>query len=104
MTIVERVFADGELPVTARGFGRDTVPLGWQERTHVHGLRRTDSGIEFGTWLPRGTVLRQGDCFVLDAAAVVASVVERPEPVFVIEPASSQEWALFAHQIGNRHQ
>ena len=31
-------------------------------------------------------------------------MVERPEPVFVIEPRHASEWALFAYHIGNRHQ
>ncbi|HYM22319.1 MAG TPA: hypothetical protein VEU08_03900, partial [Vicinamibacterales bacterium] len=29
---------------------------------------------------------------------------ERAEPVFVIEPQTAAEWALFAYHIGNRHQ
>jgi urease accessory protein len=60
--------------------------------------------MEFGTSLPRGTVLRGGDCLVLEDARLVVTVVERPEPVFVIEPRSASEWALFAYHIGNRHQ
>jgi urease accessory protein len=104
MTIIERVFTESELPATCRGFARDTVTLGWEDRTHVHGRRRTDGGVEFGTSLPRGTVLRAGDCLVLDADRLVVTVVERPEPVLVIEPRTPSEWALFAYHIGNRHQ
>jgi urease accessory protein len=104
LTVVERVHKSGELPDEARAFARDTVTLGWEDRTHVHGRRRTDSGVEFGTALPRGTVLRAGDCFVLDAERLVVSIVERGEPVFVIEPRSPHEWGLFAYHIGNRHQ
>lgn len=104
MTIVERVFKESELPNSARAFTRDTVTLGWEDRTHVHGRRRTDGGLEFGTALPRGTVLRAGDCLPLDSERVLVVVVEREEPVFVIEPRSAPEWALFAYHIGNRHQ
>src|SRR5476651_876932 len=104
MTIVERVVAERELPEAARGFSRDTVTLGWEDRTHVHGRRRTDGGVEFGTALPRGTVLRVGDYLVLDGERVVVAVVERDEAVFVIEPRTAPEWALFAYHIGNRHQ
>ena len=104
MTIVERVFAERELPEDARGLARDTVTLGWEDRTHVHGRRRTDGGVEFGTALPRGTVLRAGDYLILDAERLVVAVVERVEPVFVIQPRSAPEWALFAYHIGNRHQ
>jgi len=49
-------------------------------------------------------VLRAGDCFVLDDERRVVMVVERPEAVFVIEPRTPPEWALFAYHIGNRHQ
>ena len=104
MVIVERVCREGDIPDAARGYTRDTVTLGWEDRTHVHGRRRTDGGVEFGTSLPRGTVLRAGDCFVLDEPRLIVAVVERPEPVFVIEPRTPQEWALFAYHIGNRHQ
>ena len=60
--------------------------------------------MEFGTSLPRGAVLREGECLVLDAERLVVAVRERPEPVFVIEPGSAPDWALFAYHIGNRHQ
>ena len=39
----------------------------------------------------------------LDEAKMVVVVVERPEPVFLIEPHAPQEWGLFAYHIGNRH-
>jgi urease accessory protein len=104
MTVAERIWKLDELPAAARAFARDTVTLGWEDRTHAHGRRRTDGGVEFGTALPRGAVLRAGDCFVLDEERLVVSVVERPEAVFVIEPGAAAEWALFAYHIGNRHQ
>jgi urease accessory protein len=104
VVIVEQVFKETELPESSRGFARDTVTLGWEDRTHVHGRRRTDGGVEFGTSLPRGSVLRDGDRLVLDAERLVVAVVERAEPVFVVEPRSPQEWGLFAYHIGNLHQ
>jgi len=104
MIVIERVYKGGELPAGARSYGRDTITLGWEDRIQARGRRRTDGGIEFATALPRGTVLHAGDCFVLDAAPLVAVIVERPEPVFVIAPRTPAEWALYAYQIGNRHQ
>ena len=101
MTIVEQSPEERLAGATARA---TRVTLGWEDRTHVHGRRRTDGGVEFGTALPRGTVLRAGDCLVLDAERLVVAVVERAEPVFVIEPRDAPEWALFAYHIGNRHQ
>jgi urease accessory protein len=104
MTVVERTHREDALPQAARGYARDTITLGWEDRVHVHGRRRSDGGVGFGTALPRGTVLRGGDCLIVHDARTVVTVVERPEPVFVIEPQTSQEWGLFAYQIGNRHQ
>ena len=104
MDIAERVYREPDIPERARQFKRDSVTLGWEDRTHVHGRRRTDGGVEFGTALPRGTVLRAGDCLVLDADQLIVVVAERPEPVFVVEPGTAPEWALFAYHIGNRHQ
>ena len=104
MDVVERTYREHELPESARAYGRDTITLGWEDRLHGHGRRRSDRGVDFGTSLPRAAVLRGGDCFVLDMARVVVAVVERSEPVFLIEPRSPQEWGLFAYHIGNRHQ
>src|ERR1051325_12178659 len=100
MTIVDRVTRHDAPP----DFGADSITLGWEERTRVHGRRTSDGGVEFATSLPRGTVLRDGDCFVLDAERLVVTVRERAEAVFVVEPRRAGEWALFAYHIGNRHQ
>jgi urease accessory protein len=104
MTIVERVHCESQLPAPARAYARDTITLGWEDRLQGHGRRRTDGGIDFGLSLPRGSILRAGDYLVLDAESAIVAVVERPEAVFVIEPRSASEWALWAYHIGNRHQ
>lgn len=104
MVIVERTYSAADLPESARAHARDTITLGWEDRVQAHGRRRSDRGVEFGLSLPRGTVLHAGDWFVLDADRRIVEVVERPEPVFVIEPRSAPEWALYAYHIGNRHQ
>src|SRR5215813_10428934 len=92
------------LSAAVAGYARDTITLGWEDRVHGRGRRRSDDGLVFGLALPRGTILRGGDCLVLDEAKTVVVVVERPEPVFLIEPRSPQEWGLYAYHIGNRHQ
>jgi urease accessory protein UreE len=104
MFVAEKIYTESSLPEAARSYPRDTVTLGWEDRTHAHGRRRTDGGVEFATSLPRGTSLCAGDCFVLDNPRLVVTVVEKLEPVFVIQPHSPAEWALFAYHIGNRHQ
>jgi urease accessory protein len=104
LTIIEQTYREDTLPGTTRGYARDTLTLGWEDRRHVHGRRQSDGGIAIGLSLPRGTMLRGGDCVVVAEARTVIVVVERPEPVFLIEPRTPQEWGLFAYQIGNRHQ
>jgi len=104
LTVIERTHRKDALPAAARGYARDTITLGWEDRLHVHGRRQSDGGVAFGLSLPRGTILRGGDCIVVNDVKTVVMVVERPEPVFLVEPHTPQEWGLYAYQIGNRHQ
>ena len=90
------------LPDAAREAGLDTITLGWEERAKTRARRRSDGGTEFATALPRATVLRQDDCFVLPG--LIVRVVERLEPVYVIDPRTPEEWGLFAYHLGNNHQ
>jgi urease accessory protein len=104
LPIARAIHRPDTLPDAARACPSDTVTLGWEERLRARARRRSDGGVEFATALERGTVLRGGDCFVLEQPAIVVAVVERPEPVFVIVPRTPAEWALFAYHIGNCHQ
>lgn len=104
LPVADRVYREPDLPASSRSYGRDSLTLVWDERVKPHARRRSDGGLEFGTALPRGTVLRLGDCLVLDAAGVVVVIREQLEPVFIIEPRTPREWGLVAYQIGNRHQ
>ena len=104
LPVAEAAYREESLPSSARGFRRDTITLGWEDRLKTRGRRRSDGGLEFGTSLPRGTVLGAGDRLVLDGARAIVEVVERLEPVFVIEPRDASEWGLFAYHIGNGHQ
>jgi urease accessory protein len=104
MVVIEDVYRHSDLPESIRSYARDTLTLGWEDRARAHGRRTSDGGVEFGTSLPRGTTLRGGDAFVLEEQRLVVTIVERPEPVFVIRPRTPEEWALYAYQIGNRHQ
>src|SRR5215471_14765564 len=98
--VVEQIHHEDALPPTARGYARDTLTLGWEDRLRVRGGRQSDGGVAFSVSLPRGTILRGGDCLVLDGAKTVVAVVERPEPVFLIEPRTPHEWGLYAYHIG----
>ena len=104
LPVVEAVCDRAALPPGSEGYARDTITLAWEERLRARGRRRSDGGFDFGTALPRGTVLRAGDCFVITDARLTIEVVEQLEAVFIIEPASSREWGLFAYHIGNGHQ
>ena len=104
LPVADAIYRQDTLPDAARVFSRDTIALGWEDRLKTRGRRRSDEGLEFGTSLPRGSVLRAGDCLVIEPARTVVQVVERLEPAFVVEPQTAAEWGLFAYHIGNGHQ
>lgn len=103
LPIVTSVCRERDLPRTS-DMARGTVTLGWEDRLKARGRRRSDQGLEFATALPRGSVLQDGDWFVLGTPPIVIRVIERKEQVLVVHPASAAEWALFAYHIGNSHQ
>ena len=93
------------MPADAQsGYTHDTITLGWEDRLKGRGRRRSDRGVEFGTTLPRGTVLRGGDALFVEALRLLVVIIERPEPVLVITPLNATEWGLFGYHIGNSHQ
>jgi urease accessory protein len=100
----ESMYRAGAQPASTAAFARDRIALGWEDRQKTRGRRVTDGGIEFGLSLPRGSVLRAGDCLVLESIRTLVDIVEQMEPAFVVEPRSPAEWALFAYHIGNGHQ
>jgi urease accessory protein len=102
--VADAIYRAETLPAVARTFARDTIVLGWEDRQKTRGRRVSDGGVEFGMSLPRGTVLRAGDCLLVESVQLVVEVVERSEPAFVIEPRTLIEWGLFAYHIGNGHQ
>ena len=102
--MADRMYRESELPEWCAGYGRDTITLGWEARLKARGRRRSDGGVEFGTSLPRGVILRAGDCLLLEPPRLVVGVIEQPEPVCVIEPRNASEWGLFAYHLGNGHQ
>ncbi|MGE3705972.1 MAG: urease accessory protein UreE, partial [Vicinamibacterales bacterium] len=101
---VNDVTAAGTIPADAAAFARDTITLGWEDRLRTRGRRTTDGGIEFGIALPRGTVLRQGDCLIVTPLRLIVTVVELAEPVLVVCPRTPEDWGLVGYYIGNSHQ
>ncbi|HKT79553.1 MAG TPA: hypothetical protein VJP86_05000 [Vicinamibacterales bacterium] len=104
LPVARLVYRSGALPERVSHYARDTMTLGWEERLRARGRRRTDNDVEFGSALPRGTVLRQDDCLVIDEAHLVVTVIELDEPVFVVAPSDPEQWALWGYAIGNSHQ
>ena len=66
MTVVEQVTPASALGPHHASFRRDTITLTWEDRRQGHGKRRSDGGTEFAISLPTGTILKDGDCLVLD--------------------------------------
>jgi urease accessory protein len=104
LPVAHEVWREDALPVSASAYARETISLGWEDRLKARGRRRSDRGTEFGTALPRGTILRAGDCLVCEPLERVFVVVERDEAVLVVAPRTPAEWGLFGYYIGNSHQ
>lgn len=104
MTIVEKIARAADIRSTYDGYLKDTLTLTWQDRRQGHGRRKSDNGLEFAISLPNGTVLKAGDCMVLESERTVVEINEAIEPVYVVRPKTPQEWAYFAYHVGNRHQ
>jgi urease accessory protein len=102
--VADAVFRIERLPAGLVDHPRDSITLGWEERLRPRARRTTASGFEFGTALPRGSVLREGDCFAFEHPKVLVTVHELAEPVLVVRPAAPAQWALWGYQIGNSHQ
>ncbi|HUR34127.1 MAG TPA: urease accessory protein UreE [Vicinamibacterales bacterium] len=101
--MVETVFRLERLPAGLIEDPRDGIELTWADRLKTRARRRTIGGVEFGLALPRGTVLRDGDCLALDHPRLVVVVQEALEPVVAVRPESAGQWALWAYYIGNSH-
>ncbi|HEY2384919.1 MAG TPA: hypothetical protein VGK48_27405 [Terriglobia bacterium] len=104
MTIVEKITRAPDIGSAYDGYLKDTLTLTWQDRRQGHGRRKSDSGLEFAISLPNGTVLKAGDCMILEPERTVVRVKEASEPVYIMRPKTPQDWAYFAYHVGNRHQ
>jgi urease accessory protein UreE len=100
MTVVEKIQSAAEADAAYAGYRRDMLTLTFEDRRQGHGKRQSDGGIEFAISLPTGTVLKGGDCLVLEQEQTIVAVREAPEAVY----KTPQEWAYYAYHVGNRHQ
>lgn len=104
LPIADAVFTLDRLPAGLLDHPRDRATVGWQDRMTPRARLRTDGGVEFGTALPPGVVLRDGDCLALEQPRLVVVVREREEPVLVARTDSAAQAARWAYYIGNSHQ
>ena len=104
MTLIEQIYSVADLGHRYSSYRQDTLTLPWEERRQGHGKRRSDAGLEFAVSLPGGTVLKGGDCMILEPEQTIVMVQEVPEAVYILRPKTPQEWAYIAYQVGNRHQ
>jgi urease accessory protein len=104
MTIVEKIIPPNDIGFEYDSYRRDTLTLTWQDRRQGHGRRQSDGGLAFAISLPNGTVLKGGDCMILEQERTIVKVDEAAEPVYVVRPKTPQDWAYFAYHVGNRHQ
>jgi len=104
MTVVEQITHAAHIRSVYDSYRRDTMTLKWEERRQGHGRRRSDAGLEFAISLPNGSVLRGGDCLILESERTIVRIQEASEPVYIVRPKSPQDWAYYAYHVGNRHQ
>jgi urease accessory protein len=77
-----------------------TLPFGDRQRSRLR--TRLDSGEEVGLMLPRGRVLRDGDCLRANDGRVVV-VRAAAETVSTARADDAQLLARAAYHLGNRH-
>lgn len=81
---------------------QDQLVLRFDQRQKARQRARLLSGREVGIQLPRGTVLRGGDCLQGESGEIVR-VVAAPEPVSIATTNDPLLLAKAAYHLGNRH-
>lgn len=79
-----------------------TITLEYDSRKKARLKTKSDNGEEVGLMLPRGMVLRGGDCLKSDAG-LIAMIIAAPEEVSVVSNSNQLLLAKACYHIGNRH-
>jgi urease accessory protein len=76
----------------------------WRQKTRFRATvaRGELAGVEVGLQMPRGTVLRDGDC-VASADGTLLRVGSAVEQLLQVQAADALELARIAYHLGNRH-
>ncbi|XSG86574.1 MAG: urease accessory protein UreE [Methylohalobius sp. ZOD2] len=80
----------------------DTITLSYQMRQKSRLLVRTEGGFEAGIFLPRGTVLRDGDLLAAEDGRTIR-IRAALEPVSVARSGDPWLFARACYHLGNRH-
>ena len=79
-----------------------TLTLAYELRQKARLKTVSDAGIEVGLMLPRGIVLRGGDCLQSEEGIIV-KVIAAPEEVSVARVHDKLILAKACYHLGNRH-
>jgi len=79
-----------------------TLTLAYELRQKARLKTKSDSGEEVGLMLPRGLVLRGGDCLQSDEG-VIAKIISAPEEVSVARTNDKLVLSKACYHLGNRH-
>jgi len=79
-----------------------TLTLDFDRRQHARQRVTLSSGEEAALALPRGEVLRDGDCLLADDGSII-TVKAAPERVLHVACIDSLALARTAYHLGNRH-
>jgi urease accessory protein len=88
--------------LTTTGEASDRLALTWELRRKSRLRATTESGQEIGLFLPRGTVLFEGD-LLRTADDRIVEVEAAPEDVSTISSPDAVLLARVAYHLGNRH-
>ena len=88
--------------ITAEAIPFDSLTLTYDSRIKSRLLAQTDDGIEVGLFLPRGTVLHDGDLLASEDGQVIL-IKAAQESVSVARTNDSCLFAKACYHLGNRH-
>jgi urease accessory protein len=97
MLRIEKFAAHGVVSETALKL---VLPFDLRQKSRQ--LARLDNGVEVGLFLPRGTVLRDGDFLEVEDGTLVR-VVAAAEAVLIVRGKGTHDLIRAAYHLGNRH-
>ena len=80
-----------------------TMTLDYERRQKARFRARSDSGEEMGVMLPRGSILRAGDCLRSEDGTVTVKVIAALQEVSVARSPDRLLQERACYHLGNRH-